>query len=360
MKGVRRYKFFTSSTAAWKAMYAAIEKAQKSIYWESYIFLNDTVGVPFITLLIQKAKVGVEVKLIFDSWGSFRLSADTVAQLRTAGIDILLFNDVTPWRAIRWFRSILQRTHRKLLVIDNEIGFIGGVNIDERSRHWMDLVLMIRGKLVTTFTHSFARSYVAGGGEKKAVEHLLIEEGIRNRLYQFIFHHPRGNRSRIRRSFIMMIDQAKQSILLVTPYYVPDIHFLRSIRRAIKRGVKVEMIFPLRGDIALLTYATRAYFFITHTYGVAIHLLRNMVHAKAIVVDGEHAMVGSGNLDRQSFYFNHEANLQFRHKSMVRDLKKILEKWKSKAEQLNVEVWKKRGWKSRIMERLARWLDFIL
>src|SRR3990167_6414516 len=151
------YKFFTNSEKAWEAMFEAISNAKKSIYLEMYIFQNDIGDFDFFHLFKEKAKLGLRVKLIIDSLGSADLSYDSISELKEAGVEILSLS------------YLLHRMHRKVLVVDENIAFIGGVNIHQNSRFWNDLMVRIKGNLVKKVVISFAKSYRNAGGKDLAL-----------------------------------------------------------------------------------------------------------------------------------------------------------------------------------------------
>ena len=190
------YKFYNTTASAWEGMRQALLDAKKSIYWEIYTLNDDLAGRPFIDILCAKAKAGLDVKLITDAIGSFYLSKESIVRIKNAGIKFLTFNHLRPDFVVQnWWRRVWHRTHRKVLIIDEELAFIGGVNISDSSRDWYDLHLKLSGKIVRPILFGFAKSYVRAGGNKKDVEHLLRPklltglDDLREKV-NFIFHSP--------------------------------------------------------------------------------------------------------------------------------------------------------------------------
>ncbi|MEK7131796.1 MAG: phospholipase D-like domain-containing protein, partial [Patescibacteria group bacterium] len=168
------YKFYNTTVSAWDAMRQAINDAKTSIYWEIYTLVDDLAGRPFLDILCAKAKAGIDVKLIIDAIGSFYLSKEAIRRLKDSGVKFLTFNNLRPDFIIQnWWRRVWYRTHRKVLIIDEELVFIGGVNISESSSDWSDLHLKLSGKIVRPILFGFAKAYVRAGGDKKDVQHLL-------------------------------------------------------------------------------------------------------------------------------------------------------------------------------------------
>ncbi|HRY37041.1 MAG TPA: phosphatidylserine/phosphatidylglycerophosphate/cardiolipin synthase family protein [Candidatus Magasanikbacteria bacterium] len=334
------YKFYTTASEAWDAMYQAILDSQKSVYWEIYALGNDEIGDKFINLLIKKAGEGLDIKIIVDHLGSFSLSTTQQDNLRNAGVDLIVYNEVFKFQfnLYKWFKRIWQRNHRKVLIIDEETGFIGGVNVTVQEKEWGDLYLKIEGKTVRPLLRQFAHSYIKSGGKKKNVKALfhpiLLKEfpSLKKKI-GFIFHEPIFNRnnSKLKNFYYDLIRSARQSITLLTPYYIPDKKFLQLISEAKKRGVEINIILPYRPDHKFIQIASQAFYELSRKAGAKIFLLPRMHHGKAISVDGKFGSIGSNNFTHRSFYINKEADVNFQEKEMVAELNDILEELKKQA-----------------------------
>jgi len=331
------YQFFSHSQTALDAMLAAILAAKTSIYWELYIFLDDAEGQKFVAALAEKARSGVEVKLILDAFGSLGFQSED--KLRQAGVQIIWYNRlVSPWHKWKLVHKIINRNHRKMLIVDNEIGFLGGVNVSTVYRAWDDLHLMLTGKPVRQLQYGFARNWIKAGGPRKAVRHILRPKLIgglekwRERL-TFIIHSPSYRSERfLWRTFRKAVAVAKESVTFITPYYIPDKKFLRLVARAARRGVKIDIILPARPDVGLMQYMAQKYFLLTQKAGARILLLDKMNHGKAVTVDNTFGMVSSINLTPRSFNGNEESGVSFTDESMVKELNSILDNWKKEAQ----------------------------
>lgn len=350
------YQIYSSTQEAMDAMYQAILVAKKSVYWEVYTFIDDAAGKPFFNALIEKAKEGIDVKIIVDSMGSSELSDGQVKLLRDAGVDIRFFQERT--KKLRgWWKRLWTRTHRKILIIDEKVGFIGGVNIKEEMRDWLDIQVRLEGKVVRSLLRAFAKSYIICGGEKKSVRSLLK---YRFRLLhdraEFVFDDPSVSRSTARSHYSEALLKARERVILFSPYYFPDKKFLYALWHARKRGVKVDLLLPLRSDIRLMTYASYAWFTLMNKLGVKIHLTDKMMHGKGVIMDDEWAMVGSSNLEHTGFYDNYEANVRLRDRRFVKKLKNTILGWIDSTEEFNIEKWKERGWLQKTREKLAVFL----
>lgn len=353
------YKFYNTTVSAWEGMRQAILDAKKSVYWEIYTLIDDLAGKPFIDILCEKAKVGLDIKLIIDAVGSFNLSKEAILRLKDSGVKFLTFHHLKlDFHVQNWWRRVWHRTHRKVLIIDEELVFIGGVNISEISSYWSDLHLKLSGKIVLPILSGFAQSYVRAGGGKKEVEYLLRPkllsgfDDLREKI-NFIFHSPirTAKRSPFKTFYTQALDAAKEKFNLLTPYYVPDRQFLELVSRAKRRGVKVNIIMPWKTDIRLMQYMARMFYGISAKAGAAFYFLKKMNHGKAVSVDKTLGMVSSANLTPRSFYINQEAGVTFSREQMVEDLNHILDDWKDEAVSLtDLGFGNKRGWYGRFKD----------
>jgi len=333
-------------------MYQSILGAYKSIYWEVYALIDDQTGKRFIDALCEKAKQGVDIKIIVDAVGSFGLSSAALSSLKFAGVKILLFNRLYPDLKVRnWLRRIWHRTHCKILIVDEQEAFIGGVNIDHLSREWDDLHLKLSGRITRPLLRHFAKTYILAGGDKKEVHYLLHPKLIKGleqfrQNIKFILHSPLKIpiQSPFRKFYTQAIGMAKESVNLLTPYYVPDFKLLEMISKAKRKGVKVNIIIPFRPDIKLMEYMAKAFYGISTRAGAAFYFLRRMNHGKAVSVDNSIGMIGSANLTPRSFFLNQEANVVFSDENMVSDLNSILNDWKDQADPLFEVGFKRQGW----------------
>ncbi len=367
------YKFFNTAATAWEAMKQEILGAKKSIYWEIYTLVDDAVGRPFIDLLCAKAKAGLDVKLVADAIGSFYLSKPAKQKLKSAGVKFLIFHSLKPDLALQnWWRKIWHRTHRKVLIIDEAIVFIGGVNVSAAAADWYDLHLRLSGKIVLPILSGFAQTYIRAGGDKKEVAHLLASrvsmdgtrhDSAKSKLFaglddlrekiNFIFHSPLQTaiKSPFKTFYKQALDTAKEKFNLLTPYYVPGRQFLELVSRAKRRGVKVNIIMPWKTDIRLMQYMAQMFYGISAKAGAAFYFLKKMNHGKAVSVDNTLGMVGSANLTPRSLYVNHEAGVTFSHESMVEELNHILDDWKDEAVPMaDFGFGNKQGWYRRFKD----------
>jgi len=234
-----KYKLYTTSQSAWDGMFQSIKLAKKSVYIEMFIFLNDTSTTHnFLKLLEEKAKAGLEVVIIADAYGSWSLRNKEVLEMKAAGIEFIYFS--------HW----IKRTHRKILLVDNKIAFLGGVNISEKIRNWSDLQIRLEGHIVSPILKSFAYNYQRVGGKKesilkysrqpitKKIKAWIIDNLVNTNKLYYLNNYYRDK-----------ISGAKESIQIVTPYLLPPRWLIAVLDDACRRGVRIEIIIPNDTDV---------------------------------------------------------------------------------------------------------------
>lgn len=331
-------------------MHAGILEAKKSIYMESYILFEDSFTHDFFRALKDKAQSGVKVKIVVDQLGSFWMSSVSVTEYNKVGIELL------------FFRRLLNRNHRKVLIIDGETAFIGGVNVSGKYAKWLDLHLRVSGRFfVGKILKSFARVYqLAGGADPEVIGHLKNKEAGKPRraLYEakifFVEHWPFRKSSVLKNYYERKISESRQSIVIVSPYFVPHRWLIKALDRAVGRGVLVEVLLPQKTDVAILD-AANWIFAEELSDKIKFRFLPEMIHAKVLLIDDKEGMVGSNNITAQSFDFNLETGIIFQQKDMIVDLKEILEKWRASATPYNqLPVW--RPWYYSIVKSFIKFI----
>lgn len=318
-------------------MLAEIREAQTSIYLEMYIFVNDTSSHDFLGTLISKAREGVRVKIIIDSYGSSELGDEVVQEMREAGIEVLFFS------------YMFYHTHRKILVVDERVAFLGGVNIYKFFRKWNDLQVRLEGPIVKYIIRSFARAYYLCGGYDSSMTIYYDKKADtdHHKLF-FVEHFPGRGVISLAKIYKKKIDSAKKSIIILTPYFAPRRWLIARLHQAVLRGVDVRVIVPRTTDHWVFTRTN--YFFISfvHALGVKFYMSRAMNHAKVMLIDGHEGVVGSQNIDLLSFDYNTESGVFFTDPAMIADLSRIIAGWQDSAASFDPLKYKK------------RWFDYLL
>lgn len=315
-----QYTFYTTSEKAWDGMLKAISGAQQSIYCEMYIFVDNTPDHGFFDVLARKAKEGVRVRVIIDALGSAELKPATITYAREAGVELLFFS--------YW----LKHTHKKILIVDEQIAFVGGVNIHTLFKKWNDLQIRMKGPVVKSIIRSFARTYQMCGGKDPLVLTWNTRKTRITKARLWILEHwqPKSRRE-TRKYFQEAIGGARNTITIVTPYFAPQRWLVGALHQAMLRGVSVNILLPEHTDLWHMNRVNYFFMYRLRVLGATIHLSPEMNHAKVLLIDDKEGMVGSQNIDPLSFQYNLETGVFFKEKNMVNDLAVIIAAWKKNA-----------------------------
>lgn len=314
------YRLFTSSLKAWDAMLLAIKNAQKSIYLESYIFDDDTKeSHDFIGWLEKKAQQNLRVVVVIDAFGSKKLKKKIEKFNLTSKTEFLFFS--------HWLRHI----HRKVLIIDEKIAFIGGVNIGKRFQSWNDLQLRLSGKIVPQLLKSFAYTYAMAGGKDPFILAYRQKKFAKKIKFWLLEHWPIKNIYSLKKHYIEKINSAQKNILIITPYFTPPRWLISILDNATDRGVQVEILIPEKVDWRIMNHLNYRFMSNLHSLGIKFFLSPTMNHSKLLIIDEQEALLGSQNMDIFSFNLNNEIGIFFRNKKLINELLEITTLWKKQA-----------------------------
>lgn len=293
----------------------SMSKAEKSINLESYIFSSDNVGMLVAEKLAEKARSGVEVNVIYDAIGSIRASSQMFNMMRDAGVEIIEFHPILPWKK-NW--GLTFRDHRKVLVIDGVKAFVGGINIGKeyagkkyKGDSWRDTHVMVEGPAVKDVQFFFMENWYRNGGSvMNAGRHFPDIEEAGEKLLMVLCSRARRNVKPVHESYLSAMKNARHSIYITNAYFVPDAKIFRKLIKAAERGVDVRLLLPGESDIAIVKYASMYLYKRYLKNNIRIfEYQQSILHAKTAVIDGVWSTVGSSNLDRRSFRKNLEMNV---------------------------------------------------
>jgi len=361
-------KVLTNGQETFSTIFEELKKATHHIHLEYYIVRHDGVGQQLKAILVEKAKSGVHVRFLYDAVGSWKLSKTYIQELRDAGVEMIPFS---PVRLPFLNNKINFRNHRKIIVIDGTVGFVGGLNIgdeylgkDKYFGFWRDTHLWIRGEAVRTLQLIFLQDWYYMTGKT-----LLTPEYLSPQLVhydgqggvQLIAGGPDQKWEVIKHLYFAMITSAQRSIWIASPYFVPDEDILTALKVAALSGIDVRILAPRRPDKKIVFYASRSYFPELLEAGVKIYeYSKGFLHSKIMIVDGELASIGTANMDMRSFHLNFEVNAFLYHtdstKKLVADFLEDL-KYSS---QINNEIFRRRPLSIRVMESVSRLLSPLL
>lgn len=304
-----------SGSEIFPAMLEAIAVAQRYVLLETYILADDVVGRRFQSALLERAAAGVVVRVLFDAVGSYELPDLFVDELRAGGVFVAEFHPIAPWRPRRGFN---RRDHMKILVVDGQVGFTGGINIgaeyaplEEGGGGWFDMQARVRGPIVADLEKLFTRSWSSAVGEELEVGKPSDESlPPPHMLATVIDNFGIRNRSRKRIAYLHAIRAARTSICLMSAYFIPDSGLRRALRAAAARGVAVHVIVPAVSDVFVVRLASQHLYPRLLRGNVHIHEWpERMMHAKIGVIDGVWSTIGSYNIDQRSLFHNLEASI---------------------------------------------------
>lgn len=350
-------RLFFEGDELYAAMLASIGAARVTVWLECYLFASDEIGWMFARALAERARAGVDVHVHLDAAGGLgRTSEKMVAHLREHDVRVKWFHRWSWRRPLRYNR----RNHRKLLVVDGDLAYLGGFNIHRESARsivgdgrWRDTHVAVDGALAQQASDLFALSWSGRRDRSSGACHVETPALLSN--------HNRACRHRIRCLYENVFGAAQQRIRLTTPYFVPDLRMLRRLLRAARRGLEVQLLVPARSDVRIAQWAARAFYARLIKAGVGVHeYLPRMLHAKTLVVDGRWAAVGTANFDYRSLHLNYELLLATGQAEVCAQLERQFTVDLGQSRRVTARDWAARSWIHRLKERIGysmrRWL----
>lgn len=349
-------ELFTEGDALYSAMLSSIRSAERSVRMESYLFAGDEIGWEFARALAERAQAGVAVRLHLDAAGALgRTPPSVVRYLREHMVTVKWFHRWS-WRSpLRYNR----RNHRKLLVIDDRIAYVGGFNIHRESSQiyygdarWRDSHAVVTGALAHDAAVIFDTFWRG---------HRRWSPTQRDEKSRLVSNHNRGCRHRIRCLFSDAFAAARERIYLTTPYFVPDFLMQQRLIKAARRGVDVRLLVPARSDVPITRWAAQAFYAGLIAAGIRVYeYLPRMLHAKTLVIDGRSAFLGTANFDYRSFFLNYELILATHEPKICARLESDFHADLGESAPVSAGKWAGRRWPQRLLEGMGwtmrRWL----
>jgi cardiolipin synthase A/B len=347
------------------AMLAALAGAQRTICLETYILAADLTGDRFKAVLMERARAGVEVRVIYDAVGSFGLPGGWVDDLRAAGCQVIAFNPIAQWR--RRFR-LSHRDHRKIIVVDDEVAFTGGLNIsndyaavEDGGVGWHDMHCKVTGPIVIDLARMFRRSWLRGGGAPYASPRSRPppegKPAAGESYARLIDNTRRRQRATTRRAYLHVLRAAREAVLIQNAYFLPDRGLRRAMTRAVRRGVDVSLIVPGRSDVKIIQWASLYVLRGLARRGVKVFQWRGpMMHAKTCVVDAIWSTIGSYNFDSMSRFNNLEVTVEILDPAIATSLVTHFQRDLEGCDPYDQEAWRRLPW----WKKALSWLTFRL
>lgn len=341
------------------AMLAAIAGAQRSVDLETYIFHSGAVAERFVAAMLERARAGVAVHVLVDWLGSESLPGELVERLRRGGVQFAWFHPLHWYTVDRMNR----RTHRKLLVVDGEVAFIGGLDIADawqgdgtQAGRWRDMQFRVEGPAVTQIQAIFADNWRITTGEVLlGADYFPPPAPAGTLAVQAVAGSPGRDTSRMQRLYLMAIQGARHSIDLEAAYFVPDALTTTALLDAMRRGVRLRLVLPgAQVDSRIVLAASRATWGTMLRAGARLYRYQPaLFHNKLMVVDGYLTIAGSANFDARSFSLNDEANIDVYDRAFAAQMTQVIESDIQRSRAVSLRDWQQRPWWQRMFDWCA-------
>ena len=346
----------------------ALRSAKHHIHIQYYIYAQDEIGEQIEELLIRKAKEGVQVRFIYDDFGSPNIKKKTEERMREAGIEIYPFQKVLFYLLAN---RLNYRNHRKTIIIDGQTAFTGGINVCDKyinngahKLFWRDTHLRIDGPGVFYLQYLFLSDWNFCSGKALQLEELQFQAPAIHKddcFLQVAASGPDSQQPSVLFSLLQAIYLAKKEILITTPYFIPGDSILEALRIAALSGLSVKILVPGEADSKLVNAASKSYYEDLLCAGVEVYLYqKGFVHAKTLVADGNLSIVGTANMDYRSFELNFEVNVLVYDKTFAENLRSVFFKDLEEAVKIDKDEWCKRPAYKQLPERVARLFSHVL
>ena len=347
------------------SLLADIDRANHHIHLEYFNFRNDSINKVLITALAKKAKEGVAVRAMFDAFGNMSndrpLKKKDLEAIRRQGIEIVKFDPIV----FPWINHVMSRDHRKIVVIDGKVGYIGGINVAdyylnglEGIGEWRDMHSKVTGPAVNELQKIFLDMWEGETGERlEGMAYYPVHETEGGADIAVVDRWPRKTPKRMRRAYANAINSAKDSLVLINPYFMPMPVVRKAIEKAIDDGVKVSLVLSAKGDIPAMPDGVWRVGYQLMKRGAEVYMYTGgFNHSKVMCVDGKFCTIGSANLNSRSLIYDYEANIFVFGKEDTDELNGYIELDKQNSFRLTKEIYKERScWR-----RFCGWLVCLI
>jgi len=352
---------FNNGSQAFASIFDDLEMAQHHIHLEYYIFESDSTGARMKDILIRKAREGVEVRFIYDSVGSSNLNYKFLKGMEEAGIEIYEFLPVR----FPWFTSkVNYRNHRKIIVIDGTVGYVGGMNIADRYvdgsprlGKWRDSHLKLEGGSVRGLQLVFLVDwdFVSTKQMKNLDAYFPAQNVSTRKLVQIAASGPDSEMTYMMETYFSAIISARKNIYITTPYFLPSESITTALRTAAMAGVDIRIIVPRKSDSYFVSFASLSYIESLLKMGIRVYFYRKgFIHAKTMSVDGIISSVGTANMDYRSFDYNLEVNAIIYDEEFAQTMERQFMEDLQASEEIFLDRWRKRKLTDKIKQSAAR------
>ena len=346
-------------------LFKDIHEAKHHIHLEYFIIKDDTIGTELLNLLCEKAKEGLEIRIVIDDVGS-SITSKMKRQLKDCGIEMYSF---MPVLFSRFTGQMNYRDHRKIIVIDGKIGYVGGINVSDNyvnannKRYWRDTHVRIVGEAVKPLQILFFTTWDFVSKSELNISKIYFPEHTckENVPLQIAASGPDTDWSNIMEAIFVAITNAEDHIYITTPYFIPNSEILTALQVVARSNITVKIIVPKTSDSWIAEYATNSYLGMLMEAGVEVYrYTKGFIHAKTMVVDGVFSTVGTTNMDYRSFNINFEVNALIYNKKISKQLTEFFKEDLKDCEKLELVTWKARSKRKKIIEAIARLMAPLL
>ncbi len=343
-----QFKMYSDPFKYFAAMLKDIHEAKDFIYIEIYRFVNDPIGIRFRDYLIKKAKEGVKVKLLIDSWGASS-NYHFFSELIENGGELRFFKKIKfSWDT---FTKNHRRDHRKIIIIDNDITYIGSGNISGYALNWRESMFRIKGSIAKKMTKIFFENYDIYN--KFFYDKNEYTKSVKYHNYLILRDVPALRFQPVQKKLLELINNAQKEVLIETPYFLPGSNLRKALIEASARGVNVKIVIPKKSDVGVMDILTSRYLGELSRQKIKIYFyMPQNLHAKVFMFDRKTFLVGSANFDYRSFRYQHEICLMGENKSLIRQIINHSNETLKESEAFDIESWENRPKIQRFFERV--------
>lgn len=358
-------KLIKNGDDKFKMLFKDIKEAKHHIHLEYFIINDDKIGTELLNLLCEKAKEGLEIRIVIDDVGS-SISSKMKRQLKNCGIEM---NSFMPVLFTKFTGQMNYRDHRKIVIIDGIIGYTGGVNVSDdyvnanNKRYWRDTHVRIIGEAVKSLQILFFTTWDFVNDKKTDLSDIYFPEHNceENIPLQIAASGPDTDWSNIMESIFVAITNADDHVYITTPYFIPNSEIVTALQVIARSNIKVKIIVPQTGDSWIAQYATNSYLGLLLEAGVEVYCYtKGFIHAKTMVVDGVFSTVGTTNMDYRSFNINFEVNSLIYNKEISSQLTEFFNADLKDCEQIDLKSWENRSKRIKLIEAVARLMAPLL
>jgi cardiolipin synthase A/B len=337
-----------------------LENARDHIHFEFYIIEDDQIGNKIKDILIRKSLAGIEVKLLYDDVGSWSLSRRYIRELTSAGVKVMNF---MPVRTYAFANKVNYRLHRKIVVVDGRIGFVGGINVADRylrglgkNNRWRDIHLRLEGESVHSLQALFLLDWNFANRSSDYDPRYFPEVNVTGtKLVQIVSSGPDSDWQSIMQAYFAAIATAEHYVFISTPYFLPNESIMTALKTAALSGIEVRLLMPEKNDSWMVGKSSRSYLKELIQAGVHVHFyMKGFTHSKLLVVDDVFASVGTANMDIRSFNQDFEANALIYDELVALQLKQDFLDDIGQSKEIVMEEWEKRPFWEKAQESVAR------